>query len=744
MNIAVNAAMNVPDTVPPASGPSYVARPPPGMSTHLPNAPPPCRPCTQCTYLIPAADPYRMCKVCRKEARERARKRRIKVLRANPDFPGDANQEGAIHQHEHTLLPRGEYRQIESDQNVDPNVGRKRMRLTEGFTSLQGISYADVLGTAQEQKTSPDIFNTAQEHTGSGQELQSNVAPTYLTRDLTNYTKAAGTNPTIPLRSNDTSSLDDPAMYLGSLLGQTAIHYKSTDRSKTPPRSSQPVIDLCSPEMPIAAASAPYQSIPSPAQYSPTSHATQVSKAQPPIINTAPPIDNAQLLTPLAQPHPSYAQSLALDTQLPSLNFHTSANFAPPVPEPTKKKRKPRIYRPRADAAALQQSAPSRQQSVPLSASRTLVPCEPSRPPPVPARRAVSGPVPRMSAKSTSRRSAVASTPRAIPSAPAQSRYPWPYCYYAPNYGQALTSTPPATQNSAAHPSGPTTSFAPTPSTSAAPKPAAASSTPSDNGQASAAPLVSPALSSATISTSNTASPSLYVKTGKTSSHPAQSKSPQTPATTPTADCPEMDIFGHLQGAALDEQLMRDLCALVDGPSPDTSIQHSDDASATQIVPSSVMEGILPVTSAATPGRDGSDPAGDLAWLDAASGDMDSVFDFDVERAIPGWEGQDGLSLESLSWDTTPWTETQSQLDDMFGESQSSSFQNEAVSEPAQITSDEWASLFEAHDHDGGFALGVESISAAPVDEANFGSLDGMAATGIEHDGAWAEIFGMQ
>ena len=31
------------------------------------------------------------------------------------------------------MLARGEYRQIESERNTDPNVGRKGMRLTEGI-----------------------------------------------------------------------------------------------------------------------------------------------------------------------------------------------------------------------------------------------------------------------------------------------------------------------------------------------------------------------------------------------------------------------------------------------------------------------------------------------------------------------------------------------------------------------------------------------------------------------------------
>ena len=70
------------------------------------------------------------------------------------------------------MLPRGEYRQIECDQNVDPNVGRKRMRLTEGSASLQGISYADVFGTAQEQATATDISNSTQEHAGFGEEVR--------------------------------------------------------------------------------------------------------------------------------------------------------------------------------------------------------------------------------------------------------------------------------------------------------------------------------------------------------------------------------------------------------------------------------------------------------------------------------------------------------------------------------------------------------------------------------------------
>ncbi|KAL1679230.1 hypothetical protein EV122DRAFT_210431 [Schizophyllum commune] len=727
MNIAVNAGMNILDAASPANRPSYVARPPPGMSTQPSNAPP-CRACTQCTYLIPAADPYRMCKVCRKEARERARKRRIKVLQANPDFSGDVNQEDAIHQHENTMLPRGEYRQIESDQNADPNVGRKRMRLTEGSTSLQGISYADVFGTAQE-------------HAGFGEELQSNIAHTSLTRDLTNYNKPAGTDAPISPGPCYTSSLDDPAMYLGSLLGQTAIHYKSTDRSKTPPRSSQPIIDLCSPEVPITAPPAPYNPTFSPTRYSSTFRATQDSNARSQPSNTHPPIAHAQPPTLYAQSHP-HAQYLDINNQQPSLDFHTSANFAPPAPDPVKKKRKPRVYRPRPDAPPRQQSAPSRQQSVPLPASRTLVPCEPSRQLPVPAPRAVSGPVPRVSAKSTSRSSAMTAGPRAIPSAPAQSRYPWPYCYYAPNYGQAATSAPSATQNSGAQLPGPTTSFASASSTSAAPKPATALSAPSCNSQASAAPHVSPALSSATISTSTTASLSLYAKSSKTSSHPAQSKSPQTPATTPTADAPDMDLFGHLHGAALDEQLMRDLCALVDGPSPDASIQQSDDASATQIVAASPTASttestMLPHTAAAS--RDGADPAADLAWLDAASGDMGSVFDFDVEQAISGWEGQaDDLGLGSLSWDTASWLAAHSQLDDLFGESQSCPVQNEAAPEPAQLTSDEWAALFEAHDHDGsgGFAV--------PADEAKFVGVDNAGATGFDGGEAWAAIFGME
>ncbi|KAI4527136.1 hypothetical protein K525DRAFT_285796 [Schizophyllum commune Loenen D] len=743
MNIAVNVGMNIAGAASPTNGASYVARPPPGMSTQPLNAIPPCRACTQCTYLIPAADPYRMCKVCRKEARERARKRRIKVWQANPDFPGDVNQEDAIHQHEHTMLPRGEYRQIESDQNVDPNVGRKRMRLTEGSTSLQGISYADVFGTAQEQATAPDIFNSAQDHAGLGEELQSNIAHTSLTRDLTNYIEPASANPPIHPRTSDTSSLDDPAMYLGSLLGQTAIHYKSTDRTKTPPRSSQPVIDLCSPDMPITAPPAPYNPTASPTRYSSTFRATQASNAQLPINNAHPPIVNAQPPALHAQSHPSYAQSLALNTQPPSLSFHTSANFAPPVPEPTKKKRKPRVYRPRPDAPARQQSAPSRQQSAPLPAARTLVPCEPSRQLPVPAPRAVSGPVPRVSAKSTSRSSAITSAPCATPAAPAQSRYPWPYCYYAPNYGQAATSAPSATQNSGAQLSGSKTSFAAVRSTSATPKSTTASYTPSFNGQASAAPVVSPALSSATISTSTTASPSLYAKFSNAPTHLAQSKSPQTPATTPTADA-DLDLFGHLHGAALDEQLMRDLCALVDGPSPDASIQQSDYASATQTVAASVTESTLPADIAAS-SRDGADPAGDLAWLDAASGDVRSVFDFDVDEAISGWEGQaDGLSLESLSWDTAPWLETHSPLDDLFGDSQAPAVQVKDASEPAQTTSDEWAALFKAHDHDGGFAVGVESISAASVDGADSIGLDSTAMAELGDEDAWAALFGME
>ena len=70
------------------------------------------------------------------------------------------------------MLPRGEYRQIESDQNADPNVGRKRMRLTEGSTSLQGISYADVFGTAQEQATVPDILKPSQEQSVLGEEVR--------------------------------------------------------------------------------------------------------------------------------------------------------------------------------------------------------------------------------------------------------------------------------------------------------------------------------------------------------------------------------------------------------------------------------------------------------------------------------------------------------------------------------------------------------------------------------------------
>ncbi|KAL1729324.1 hypothetical protein EV714DRAFT_213218 [Schizophyllum commune] len=739
MNIAVDAGMNTACAASPANGPPYGARPPPGMSMQPSNAPP-CRPCSQCTYLIPAADPYRMCKVCRKEARERARKRRIKVLQANPDFPGDVNQEDAIHRHEYTMLPRGEYRQIESDQNADPNVGRKRMRLTEGSTSLQGISYADVFGTAQEQATVPDILKPSQEQSVLGEELQSNIAHTSLTRDLTNYTKPAGTDAPIPLRPCDTSSLDGPAMYLGSLLGQTAIHYKSTDKSKTPPRSSQPVIDLYSPEVPMTAPPAPYNPTSSPTRYSSTFRATQVSNAQPPISNAHPPIVNAQTPAHHAQSHPSYAQTFALNTQPPSLNFHTSANFAPPVPEPTKKKRKPRVYRPRPDAPARQQSAPSRQQSVPLPAARTLVPCEPSRQLPVPAPRAVSGPVPRVSAKSTSRSSAITAGPRAIPSAPAHSRYPWPYCYYAPNYGQVATPAPSATQNSGAQLPGHTTSFATLRSTSAAPTLAPASSTPSLHSQASAGPAVSPALSSATISTSTTASPSLYAKSSNTSSHPTQSKSPQTPATTPIADAPDMDLFGHLHGAALDEQLMRDLCALVDGPSPNASIQHSDDASVPQTVAASAMEGILPVSAAAASDKHGADAAADLAWLDAASGDMRSVFDFDLdtEKAILGWQGQDGLSLESLSWDTAPWLETHSQLDELFGDGQACPVQNEAAPEPTQLTSDEWVALFEAHDHDGsgGFAV--------PADEAKFVGVDNAGAMGFDDGEAWAAIFGME
>ncbi|KAL1718529.1 hypothetical protein EV715DRAFT_200819 [Schizophyllum commune] len=742
MNIAVDAGMNTACAASPANGPPYGARPPPGMSMPPSNAPP-CRPCSQCTYLIPAADPYRMCKVCRKEARERARKRRIKVLQANPDFPGDVNQEDAIHRHEYTMLPRGEYRQIESDQNADPNVGRKRMRLTEGSTSLQGISYADVFGTAQEQATVPDILKPSQEQSVLGEELQSNIAHTSLTRDLTNYTKPAGTDAPIPLRPCDTSSLDGPAMYLGSLLGQTAIHYKSTDKSKTPPRSSQPVIDLYSPEVPMTAPPAPYNPTSSPTRYSSTFRATQVSNAQPPVSNAHPPIVNGQTLAHHAQSHPSYAQSLALNTQPPSLNFHTSTNFAPPAPDPVKKKRKPRVYRPRPDAPARQQSAPSRQQSVPLPAARTLVPCEPSRQPPVPAPRAVSGPVPRVSTKSTSRSSAVTSAPRATPSAPAQSRYPWPYCYYAPNYGQAATSAPSTTQNSGALLFGPTTSSAPVRSTSAASKPATASSTPSFNGQASAAPVVSPALSSSTISASTTASPSLYASTGKPSSHPAQSKSPQTPATTPTADAPDMDLFGHLHGAALDEQLVRDLCALVDGPSSDASIEQS--ASVTQTVAASGSEGTLPVLAAAVPTGDRADAAADLAWLDAASGDIGFAFDFDVEQAISGWEGQaDGLSLESLSWDTNPWLETHSQLDDLFGDGQAPAVHEKDALDPAQTTSDEWAALFKAHDHDGGFAVGVEGISAALVDGADSVGLGSTATAELGDEDAWAAIFGME
>ncbi|KAL1702949.1 hypothetical protein EV121DRAFT_209048 [Schizophyllum commune] len=745
MNIAVNTGMDISDAASPANGAPYVARPPPGMSTQPSNAPP-CRACTQCTYLIPAADPYRMCKVCRKEARERARKRRIKVLQANPDFPGDVNQEDAIHQHEHTMLPRGEYKQIESDQNADPNIGRKRMRLTEGSPSLQGISYADVFGAAQEQATSPEIFNSAQEHAGFGEELQSNIAHSSLTRDLTNYTKPAGTDAPIPPRPCDASSLDDPAMYLGSLLGQTAIHYKSTDRSKTPPRSSQPVIDLCSPEVPNTAPPAPYNPTSSPTRYS-TFRATQVSNGQPPISNIHPPIVNAQPPALHAQSHPSYAQSFALNTQPPSLNFHTSANFAPPVPEPTKKKRKPRVYRPRPDAPARQQSAPSRQQSVPLPGPRTLVPCEPSRQPPVPAPRAVSGPIPRASAKSASRSSVAASVPRAIPSAPAQSRYPWPYCYYAPNYGQAATSASSATHNSGAQLSGPTTSFATARSTSAAPEPTTAPSMSSLNSQTSA-PAVSPALSSATVPTSTSASPSMYAKTSNTSSHTAQSQSPQTPATTPTADA-DLDLFGHLHGAALNEQLMRDLCALVDGPSSDASIQQSDDTSATQTVAVSVIESTLLADTPAASGRDeadpAADPAADLAWLDAASGDMGSVFDFDLnaEKAILGWQGQDGLSLESLSWDTAPWLETHSQFDKLFGDGQVSPAQHEDAPQPAQLTSDEWAALFKAHDHDGGFADGVESISAASVDGADSVGLDSTAMAELGDEDAWAAIFGM-
>ena len=70
------------------------------------------------------------------------------------------------------MLPRGEYRQIESDQNADPNIGRKRMRLTEGSSSLQGISFADVFGTAQEQAAAPEILKSAQEHAGFGEEVR--------------------------------------------------------------------------------------------------------------------------------------------------------------------------------------------------------------------------------------------------------------------------------------------------------------------------------------------------------------------------------------------------------------------------------------------------------------------------------------------------------------------------------------------------------------------------------------------
>ncbi|TRM68728.1 hypothetical protein BD626DRAFT_482572 [Schizophyllum amplum] len=38
-----------------------------------------CRPCTQCTFMIPSDDPYRTCMQCRKEARDRARKRRVRT-----------------------------------------------------------------------------------------------------------------------------------------------------------------------------------------------------------------------------------------------------------------------------------------------------------------------------------------------------------------------------------------------------------------------------------------------------------------------------------------------------------------------------------------------------------------------------------------------------------------------------------------------------------------------------------------
>lgn len=64
---------------------------------------------------------------CRKEARDRARKRRVRTDARdwNPEC-----QDAAIDDYEQRMLPMRTYRQIETDQNA-VNTGRKRMRLTD-------------------------------------------------------------------------------------------------------------------------------------------------------------------------------------------------------------------------------------------------------------------------------------------------------------------------------------------------------------------------------------------------------------------------------------------------------------------------------------------------------------------------------------------------------------------------------------------------------------------------------------
>ena len=88
--------------------------------------------------------------------------------------------------------------------------------------------------------------------------------------------------------------------------------------------------------------------------------------------------------------------------------------------------------------------------------------------------------------------------------------------------------------------------------------------------------------------------------------------------------------------------------------------------------------------------------------------------------------------------------ETHSQLDDLFGDGQAPAVHEKDALDPAQTTSDEWAALFKAHDHDGGFAVGVEGISAALVDGADSVGLGSTATAELGDEDAWAAIFGME